>query len=107
MAERAAAFAAQYGRAPGLAVVQVGEDPASSVYVRNKRKSSQEAGIDSFAYDLPAHTGEAQILSLVHALNADPRSTASWCSCRCPRAWTPTASWTRWTRPRTSTDFTR
>jgi methylenetetrahydrofolate dehydrogenase (NADP+) / methenyltetrahydrofolate cyclohydrolase len=73
VAERARAFTAQYGRAPGLAVVQVGEDPASSVYVRNKRKSSAEAGIESFAYDLPAATGEAQILSLVHALNADPR----------------------------------
>jgi methylenetetrahydrofolate dehydrogenase (NADP+)/methenyltetrahydrofolate cyclohydrolase len=73
VAERARDFRARYGRAPGLAVVQVGEDPASSVYVRNKRKSSQEAGIESFAYDLPADTGEAQILSLVHALNADPR----------------------------------
>ncbi len=60
VAERARAFAAKYGRAPGLAVVQVGEDPASSVYVRNKRKSSQEAGIESFAYDLPASTGEGR-----------------------------------------------
>ena len=73
VAERARAFIAQFGRGPGLAVVQVGEDPASSVYVRNKRKASAEAGIESFAYDLPATTGEAQILSLVHALNADPR----------------------------------
>jgi methylenetetrahydrofolate dehydrogenase (NADP+) / methenyltetrahydrofolate cyclohydrolase len=73
VAERAAQFAARHGRRPGLAVVQVGEDPASSVYVRNKRKSSAEAGIESFAYDLPVTTAEAQILSLVHALNADPR----------------------------------
>ncbi|MGH8133665.1 MAG: bifunctional methylenetetrahydrofolate dehydrogenase/methenyltetrahydrofolate cyclohydrolase FolD, partial [Steroidobacteraceae bacterium] len=58
---------------PGLAVVQVGEDPASSVYVRNKRKSSQEAGIDSFAHDLPASTGEGQILALIDSLNRDPR----------------------------------
>ncbi|HVH84321.1 MAG TPA: tetrahydrofolate dehydrogenase/cyclohydrolase catalytic domain-containing protein, partial [Steroidobacteraceae bacterium] len=65
VAERAAAFAALHGRRPGLAVVQVGEDPASSVYVRNKRKSSLEAGIESFAHDLPADTGEAQILALV------------------------------------------
>lgn len=71
--ERARAFAAKHGRPPGLAVVQVGEDPASSVYVRNKRKASQEAGIESFAYDLPATTGEARILALVHELNADPR----------------------------------
>ena len=73
VAERAAAFAARFGRRPGLAVVQVGEDPASSVYVRNKRKSSLEAGIESFAHDLPASTGEAQILALVEALNRDPR----------------------------------
>ena len=73
VAERAAAFAARSGRAPGLAVVQVGEDPASSVYVRNKRKSSLEAGIESFAHDLPASTSESQILALVEALNRDPR----------------------------------
>jgi methylenetetrahydrofolate dehydrogenase (NADP+)/methenyltetrahydrofolate cyclohydrolase len=66
-------FTARHGRRPGLAVVQVGEDPASSVYVRNKRKSSLEAGIESFAHDLPASTPEAQILALVHALNHDER----------------------------------
>ena len=59
------------GGGPGLAVVQVGEDPASSVYVRNKRKSSLEAGIESFAHDLPASTSEAQILALVR--RAQPR----------------------------------
>jgi methylenetetrahydrofolate dehydrogenase (NADP+)/methenyltetrahydrofolate cyclohydrolase len=73
VAVRAAAFTARHGRRPGLAVVQVGEDPASSVYVRNKRKSSAEAGIESFAHDLPAATAEAQILALVHALNHDER----------------------------------
>ena len=73
VAARAAAFAARHGRRPGLAVVQVGHDAASGVYVRNKRKSSLEAGIESFAHDLPADTGEAQILALVHALNHDQR----------------------------------
>jgi methylenetetrahydrofolate dehydrogenase (NADP+) / methenyltetrahydrofolate cyclohydrolase len=73
VAERVAAFAARCDRRPGLAVVQVGEDAASSVYVRNKRRSSLEAGIESFAHDLPAHTSEAQILALVQALNQDPR----------------------------------
>ena len=73
VAVRAADFTARHGRRPGLAVVQVGEDPASSVYVRNKRKSSAEAGIESFAHDLPAATPEAQILALVHALNHDER----------------------------------
>jgi methylenetetrahydrofolate dehydrogenase (NADP+)/methenyltetrahydrofolate cyclohydrolase len=73
VAVRAAEFAARHGRRPGLAVVQVGEHPASSVYVRNKRRSSLEAGIESFAHDLPASTSEAQILALVHALNHDER----------------------------------
>jgi methylenetetrahydrofolate dehydrogenase (NADP+)/methenyltetrahydrofolate cyclohydrolase len=72
VAARAAAFAARCGRRPGLAVVQVGEDAASSVYVRNKRKSSLEAGIESFAHDLPVSTSEARILALVEALNRDP-----------------------------------
>jgi methylenetetrahydrofolate dehydrogenase (NADP+) / methenyltetrahydrofolate cyclohydrolase len=73
VAQRAQAFAARHGRRPGLAVVQVGDHPASSVYVRNKRRSSLEAGIESFAHDLPASTGEAQILALIDELNRDPR----------------------------------
>lgn len=73
VATRAAAFAARHGRRPGLAVLQVGEHPASSVYVRNKRKSSLEAGIESFAHDLPANTSEERILALVQALNHDQR----------------------------------
>jgi methylenetetrahydrofolate dehydrogenase (NADP+) / methenyltetrahydrofolate cyclohydrolase len=73
VAQRAAAFAARHGRRPGLAVVQVGEDPASSVYVRNKRRSSLEAGIESFAYDLPRAASEEEILALVAALNRDER----------------------------------
>jgi len=73
VAQRAAQFAARYGRRPGLAVVQVGQEAASSVYVRNKRRSSQEAGIESFAHDLPASTPEAEILALVADLNRDER----------------------------------
>jgi methylenetetrahydrofolate dehydrogenase (NADP+)/methenyltetrahydrofolate cyclohydrolase len=73
VAARAAQFAARHGRRPGLAVVQVGEDPASSVYVRNKRSASQEAGIESFAHDLPVSTSEGQILALINALNHDER----------------------------------
>ncbi len=70
---RARELTRKLGRAPGLAVIQVGEDPASSIYVRNKRKSCQETGIDSFAHDLPASTSEAQLLALIHALNVDER----------------------------------
>ena len=73
VAARAADFATRHGRRPGLAVVQVGEHPASSVYVRNKRSSSQQAGIESFAHDLPVSTSEGQILALIQALNHDER----------------------------------
>jgi methylenetetrahydrofolate dehydrogenase (NADP+) / methenyltetrahydrofolate cyclohydrolase len=73
VAIRARDFASKHGRRPGLAVVQVGQDPASTVYVRNKRKSSLEAEIESFAHDLPATTSQAELLDLVHRLNRDPR----------------------------------
>jgi methylenetetrahydrofolate dehydrogenase (NADP+) / methenyltetrahydrofolate cyclohydrolase len=73
VAHRAAQFAARHGRRPGLAVVHVGEHPASAVYVRNKRRSSVEAGIESFAYDLPESASEDAILALVDALNRDDR----------------------------------
>jgi methylenetetrahydrofolate dehydrogenase (NADP+)/methenyltetrahydrofolate cyclohydrolase len=58
-------------RAPGLAVIQVGEDPASRVYVSNKRKACLDAGFVSKAYDLPADTGQAQLLALIDRLNDD------------------------------------
>jgi methylenetetrahydrofolate dehydrogenase (NADP+)/methenyltetrahydrofolate cyclohydrolase len=73
VAQRAADFAARHGRRPGLAVVQVGDHPASSVYVRNKRRSCIEAGIESFAHDLPPSASEAEILALVDSLNRDTR----------------------------------
>jgi methylenetetrahydrofolate dehydrogenase (NADP+) / methenyltetrahydrofolate cyclohydrolase len=57
---------------PGLAVVMVGSDPASAVYVRNKRRACEETGVVSVAHDLPAETGEAELLSLIDRLNADP-----------------------------------
>jgi methylenetetrahydrofolate dehydrogenase (NADP+) / methenyltetrahydrofolate cyclohydrolase len=66
-------FAGRYGRRPGLAVVQVGDDAASSIYVRNKRKSCDDTGIESIAHDLPGTSTEAQLLALIHALNLDPR----------------------------------
>ena len=57
---------------PGLAVVLVGEDPASQVYVRSKARQTVEAGMRSFEHRLPAETSEADLLDLVYALNADP-----------------------------------
>ena len=57
---------------PGLAVIQVGEDPASSVYVRNKRKACEEVGMLSFNYDLIESTTQKELLDLVTSLNANP-----------------------------------
>ena len=65
-------FRAAIGRVPGLAVVLVGEDPASAVYVRSKGKATREAGMASFEHKLPADTSEADLLALVGRLNADP-----------------------------------
>lgn len=62
---------AQGLRAPGLAVVLIGENPASQVYVRNKRKACDEVGFISRSYDLPADTRQAQLLELIDALNQD------------------------------------
>ncbi len=70
--EEAAAFRARYGRAPGLATVLVGDDPASATYVRNKRKACAECGIESFGHELPASTEQADLLALVARLNAAP-----------------------------------
>ena len=57
---------------PGLAVVLVGNDPASSVYVRNKRRAAQKVGIRAIDYDLPADTSNQDLLALIDRLNADP-----------------------------------
>lgn len=59
-------------RRPALAVVKVGDHPASAVYVRNKRKACEEVGIRSVAHDLPHSTSEIELLALVDALNHDP-----------------------------------
>jgi methylenetetrahydrofolate dehydrogenase (NADP+) / methenyltetrahydrofolate cyclohydrolase len=62
----------QHGFAPGLAVVLVGEDPASKVYVRNKAEQTVEVGMQSFEHKLPEETTEAALLDLVARLNRDP-----------------------------------
>ena len=56
---------------PGLVVIKVGNDPASEVYVRNKRNFCQQVGINSIAHDLPEETSQEQLLSLIDTLNAD------------------------------------
>jgi methylenetetrahydrofolate dehydrogenase (NADP+) / methenyltetrahydrofolate cyclohydrolase len=68
-----AEFARQVGRPPGLATVLVGEDPASAVYVRSKNRATAEAGMISFAHNLPDTTSENALLDLVADLNTDER----------------------------------
>ena len=68
-----ALLAEAQGIKPGLAVVLVGEDSASQVYVRNKHAATVEVGMESFEHRLPADSAEADLLALVRALNADPK----------------------------------
>jgi len=70
---RVAKRVAQGRRAPGLAVIQVGADPASAIYVRNKRKACDAAGIVSLEHDLPDTTTQEALLALIDELNADAR----------------------------------
>ena len=72
VAEGVARLKSGHGITPGLAVVLVGEDPASEVYVRNKGKQTLEAGMASFEHKLAADTPEAELLALIARLNADP-----------------------------------
>ncbi len=71
IAEKVKALKAEKGIVPGLAVIIVGEDPASKVYVRNKHRACEEVGFASFGYELPANTTEQELLALVEKLNRD------------------------------------
>ena len=73
VAEHVAQLHADHGITPGLAVVLVGEDPASQVYVRSKGKQTREVGMASFEHRLDATTSEADLLGLIADLNADPK----------------------------------
>ena len=73
VAARVQELKSKTGKVPGLAMVLVGEDPASAVYVRNKNKTCEQVGFQSFSHDLPADTGESELLDLVGGLN---RNTA-------------------------------
>ena len=73
VAQETAAFREKAGIQPGLAVVLVGNDPASEVYVRNKGIQAKEAGFNSLEYRLPENTTQAELLAQVAALNADPQ----------------------------------
>ena len=71
IAVRVAEFVRAHGRNPGLAAVLVGDDPASHVYVRNKRKACQDIGVESRLHQLPKETSQEELLDLVAKLNAD------------------------------------
>ncbi|MCX7321455.1 MAG: bifunctional methylenetetrahydrofolate dehydrogenase/methenyltetrahydrofolate cyclohydrolase FolD [Hyphomicrobiales bacterium] len=71
VAAEVARVRADHGLTPGLAVVLVGSDPASEVYVRSKHKQTQEAGMASFEHVLPADVAQAELIALVQKLNAD------------------------------------
>lgn len=72
VARGAESFLQMTGRSPGLAVVLVGDDPASQVYVRTKMKKAADTGINSFPHLLPASTTQATLLALINDLNLDP-----------------------------------
>jgi methylenetetrahydrofolate dehydrogenase (NADP+)/methenyltetrahydrofolate cyclohydrolase len=73
IAREIAAFTGTTGRKPGLAAVLVGDNDASKLYVRNKRKACEKVGMDSWLHELPGTTSQAELLALVERLNHDPR----------------------------------
>ena len=73
VADHVARLKAENGLTPGLAVVLVGEDPASQVYVSSKGKMTVEVGMNSYEHKLPADTSEAELLALIKSLNADAK----------------------------------
>jgi methylenetetrahydrofolate dehydrogenase (NADP+)/methenyltetrahydrofolate cyclohydrolase len=83
IADGVAAFVEKTGRKPGLAVVLVGEDPASQVYVRSKGKMTIEVGMASLEHKRDADMNEAELLALVASLNADPQVDGILVQCRC------------------------
>jgi len=68
--QRVLSHTQQGQRAPGLAVILLGDDPASSIYVKNKRKACEEVGITSHSYDLPAKTSQEDLIQLINELNS-------------------------------------
>ena len=83
--KQAVAELASQGRKCCLAVIQVGNDPASSVYVGNKKKACAYIGIESLAYELPEETTEEELLALIEKLNADPQVHGILCQLPLPK----------------------
>ena len=80
-----AKLAEQYGKKPGLAVIQVGENPASTIYVNNKKKACEQVGFQSFGYSLPEEASEAELLDLIRTLNEDPNVHGILCQLPLPK----------------------
>src|SRR3954462_6301548 len=77
-------YVAEHDRAPGLATVLVGDDPASAVYVGNKQKASAEVGIQGFDHRLPADAPEEEVIALIERLNADDEVNGILCQLPVP-----------------------
>src|SRR3954465_14676690 len=77
-------YVAEHGRAPGLATILVGEDPASAVYVNGKQKASAEVGIQGFDHRLPADAAEDEVIALIERLNADDDVSGILCQLPVP-----------------------
>jgi methylenetetrahydrofolate dehydrogenase (NADP+) / methenyltetrahydrofolate cyclohydrolase len=77
-------FVAEHGRAPGLATILVGDDPASAVYVGGKQKASAEVGIQGFDHRLPADAAEEEVITLIERLNADDEVNGILCQLPVP-----------------------
>ncbi len=73
MRDEVAALSRRHGRAPGLAVILVGDDPASQIYVRNKANGCRDLGIHSISHPLPSDTSQQHLLGLIGELNQDPK----------------------------------
>ena len=85
IAEEAAALKSEYNTVPGLAVIIVGNDPASKVYVRNKKKACEEAGFNSWVYELPEDVTQDELNSLIERLNRDENVHGILCQLPLPK----------------------
>ena len=103
IAGHVARLKAEHGITPGLAVVIVGHDPGSQIYVPNKAKQTVEVGMHSEKYELPRTPRRPRCWRWSKSSTPIPPSTASWCNCRCPSTSIPTRSSPPSRRPRTST----
>src|SRR5690349_18517974 len=84
VAQDVEAFVSEHGRAPGLATILVGDDPASAVYVNGKQKACAEAGIQGFDHRLPADASEDEVIALIERLNADDDVSGILCQLPVP-----------------------